>query len=134
MFNWDNYLDSLETKKIGIINVTNDSFSGDGIYVSQEKLQSKFEIAKKRNIKLLDVGCMSTKPKFQTIDTNEESKRLDFFLENISEDYDYFNNNQMGASSMPHKKNPILSENLTGLARMIRSYVTPALELSLIHI
>ena len=88
MFNWDNYLDSLETKKIGIINVTNDSFSGDGIYVSQEKLQSKFEIAKKRNIKLLDVGCMSTKPKFQTIDTNEESKRLDFFLQNISEYYD----------------------------------------------
>ena len=89
MFSWENYLDSLEIKKIGIINVTNDSFSGDGIYVSQEKLQSKFEIAKKRNIKLLDVGCMSTKPKFQTIDTNEESKRLDFFLDNISEDYDY---------------------------------------------
>ena len=36
----------ISTKKIGIINVTNDSFSGDGIYVSQEKLQSKFEIAK----------------------------------------------------------------------------------------
>ena len=89
MFNWDNYLDSLETKKIGIINVTNDSFSGDGTYVSREKLLSKFEIAKKRNIKLLDVGCMSTKPKFQTIDTNEESKRLDFFLQNISEYYDY---------------------------------------------
>ena len=32
---------------------------------------------------------MSTKPKFQTIDTNEESKRLDFFLQNISEYYDY---------------------------------------------
>ena len=89
MFNWDNYLDSLETKKIGIINVTNDSFSGDGTYVSREKLLSKFEIAKKRNIKLLDVGCMSTKPKFQTIDTNEESKRLDFFLQNISGFYDY---------------------------------------------
>ena len=29
---------------------------------------------------------------------------------------------------MPHKKNPILSENLTGLARMVRSYVVPALE------
>ena len=89
MFNWDNYLDSLETKKIGIINVTNDSFSGDGTYVSREKLLSKFEIAKKRNIKLLDVGCMSTKPKSRTIDTNEESKRLDFFLQNISEYYDY---------------------------------------------
>ena len=29
---------------------------------------------------------------------------------------------------MPHKKNPILSENLTGLSRMVRSYVVPALE------
>ena len=41
---------------------------------------------------------------------------------------EYFSKNQKGSSAMPHKKNPILSENLTGLARMIRSYVTPALE------
>jgi dihydropteroate synthase len=65
LFNWDNYLDSLETKKIGILNVTKDSFSGDGIYGSQDKLLSKFEIAQKRNFKLLDIGCMSTKPKFK---------------------------------------------------------------------
>ncbi|AHX04254.1 adenylosuccinate lyase [Ehrlichia japonica] len=41
---------------------------------------------------------------------------------------EYFSTGQKGSSAMPHKKNPILSENLTGLARMIRSYVTPALE------
>jgi len=41
---------------------------------------------------------------------------------------EYFSNEQKGSSAMPHKKNPILSENLTGLARMIRSYVLPALE------
>jgi len=41
---------------------------------------------------------------------------------------EYFSKNQKGSSAMPHKKNPILSENLTGLARMVRSYVTPALE------
>tara|TARA_B100000965_G_scaffold387419_1_gene390734 strand:- start:1101 stop:2393 length:1293 start_codon:yes stop_codon:yes gene_type:complete len=47
---------------------------------------------------------------------------------------EYFSNEQKGSSAMPHKKNPILSENLTGLARMIRSYVTPALEnISLWH-
>ena len=39
-----------------------------------------------------------------------------------------FSKNQKGSSAMPHKKNPILSENLTGLARMIRSSVVPALE------
>ena len=41
---------------------------------------------------------------------------------------EYFSKNQKGSSAMPHKKNPILSENLTGLARIIRSTVTPALE------
>ena len=41
---------------------------------------------------------------------------------------EYFSKDQKGSSSMPHKKNPILSENLTGLARMVRSYVIPALE------
>ena len=41
---------------------------------------------------------------------------------------EYFSKKQKGSSAMPHKKNPILSENLTGLSRMVRSYVVPALE------
>ena len=41
---------------------------------------------------------------------------------------DYFGKKQKGSSAMPHKKNPILSENLTGLARLIRSYVMPSFE------
>ena len=41
---------------------------------------------------------------------------------------EFFSKSQKGSSAMPHKKNPILSENLTGLARMIRSAVVPALE------
>ena len=41
---------------------------------------------------------------------------------------EYFSKNQKGSSAMPHKKNPILSENLTGLTRMVRSTVIPALE------
>ena len=40
---------------------------------------------------------------------------------------EYFGKKQKGSSAMPHKKNPILSENLTGLARLIRSSVIPAL-------
>ncbi len=47
---------------------------------------------------------------------------------------EYFSKDQKGSSAMPHKKNPILSENLTGLARIVRSHVTPALEnISLWH-
>ena len=41
---------------------------------------------------------------------------------------EFFGKSQKGSSAMPHKKNPILSENLTGLARLIRSSVMPALE------
>jgi adenylosuccinate lyase len=52
----------------------------------------------------------------------------------IQEVEEFFAKKQKGSSAMPHKKNPILSENLTGLARMIRSYVVPALEnISLWH-
>ncbi|HEC1786872.1 TPA: adenylosuccinate lyase, partial [Campylobacter lari] len=40
----------------------------------------------------------------------------------------YFSQGQKGSSAMPHKRNPVLSENITGLCRMIRAYVTPALE------
>jgi adenylosuccinate lyase len=46
----------------------------------------------------------------------------------ISEAEEYFSPGQKGSSAMPHKRNPILSENLVGLARMVRAYVTPALE------
>ena len=46
----------------------------------------------------------------------------------LQEVAEFFDKKQKGSSAMPHKKNPILSENLTGLARMVRSYVVPALE------
>jgi len=52
----------------------------------------------------------------------------------LQEVEEFFDKKQKGSSAMPHKKNPILSENLTGLARMVRSYVVPALEnISLWH-
>ena len=41
---------------------------------------------------------------------------------------EYFAKGQKGSSAMPHKRNPILTENITGLARMIRAYATPAME------
>jgi adenylosuccinate lyase len=46
----------------------------------------------------------------------------------VLEAEEFFSEGQKGSSAMPHKRNPVLSENLTGLSRMVRAYVTPALE------
>ena len=60
-------------------------------------------------------------------------ERLSIEVRNLSQSLiqevaEGFGKDQTGSSAMPHKRNPILSENLTGLARMIRSYVQPSLE------
>ncbi len=46
----------------------------------------------------------------------------------VYEAEEYFTPGQKGSSAMPHKRNPVLSENITGLARIIRSYAVPAME------
>jgi adenylosuccinate lyase len=46
----------------------------------------------------------------------------------VLEAEEFFSEGQKGSSAMPHKRNPVLSENLVGLGRMVRAYVTPALE------
>ncbi|PLX34641.1 MAG: adenylosuccinate lyase [Hyphomicrobiales bacterium] len=46
----------------------------------------------------------------------------------VLEAEEFFSKGQKGSSAMPHKRNPILTENLTGLARIVRGFVTPALE------
>jgi adenylosuccinate lyase len=46
----------------------------------------------------------------------------------VLEAEEFFSAGQKGSSAMPHKRNPVLSENLTGLARMVRAYALPAME------
>jgi dihydropteroate synthase len=74
---------------MGIINVTQDSFSGDGVLGNDIMLFKKFENAKKNNIKILDIGCVSTKPGFHEVSLVEEQDRLYSFLINKSNDFLY---------------------------------------------
>jgi adenylosuccinate lyase len=46
----------------------------------------------------------------------------------VLEAEEFFSQGQKGSSAMPHKRNPVLSENITGLARMVRAYCLPAME------
>ena len=74
---------------MGIINVTDDSFFGDGILGSKEELVERFLKAREMGLEFLDVGCMSTKPNFKTLGKLDELNRLDFFLNNMSNEFSY---------------------------------------------
>ena len=89
MFDWKSFLESLEKKTLGIINITDDSFSGDGVLNSDQQLEKKFELAIKNNVKLLDIGCMSSKPGYKILKRNEEINRLNYFLKNKSKQFYY---------------------------------------------
>ena len=87
MSDWNELLDSVNSKVIGIINSSNDSFTGDGIYKNKDNLTRLLASAKNKGIELIDVGCVSTKPNFKDISQEEEFKRLNFFLENYDGDF-----------------------------------------------
>ena len=80
MSNWNRALSLDNSKILGIINLSNDSFSGDGVFNKDAKLNNLLNAAKQKNINFIDVGCASTKPGFDSVTTEEEIKRLNYFI------------------------------------------------------
>jgi len=78
--NWNRALSLDNSKILGIINLSNDSFSGDGVFNKDAKLNKLLNLAKQKNINFIDVGCASTKPGFDSVTTEEEIKRLNYFI------------------------------------------------------
>ena len=74
---------------MGIINITPDSFSGDGLLNSEVSIQDKYKIAENLGIEFLDIGCVSTRPKYKKIKIEEEIERFEFFLKNINYKFKY---------------------------------------------
>ncbi len=82
MTDWNNLLNSVNQKVIGIINSTKDSFTGDGVFENKERLGFLIKTAEEKGIKILDVGGVSTKPGFKEVSYEQELKRLNFFISN----------------------------------------------------
>ena len=101
MSNWNQVLSSDNSKILGIINLSNDSFSGDGVFNNDEKLNKLLQSAKQKNINFIDVGCASTKPGFVNITTKEEIERLNYFI----------NTNQNKFSFSIDSFNPIVAKH-----------------------
>ena len=89
MFSWNSFLKELTNKIIGIVNVTDDSFTGDGILGDTNKINHVYKLAEKKDIQFLDIGCMSTKPNFSSLSTKEEMDRLSSFLEVKNKSFSY---------------------------------------------
>jgi len=94
---WNNLLNSVNQSVIGIINSTKDSFTNDGVFENNERLDFLLKTAEEKEIKLLDVGGVSTKPGFKEVSYEEELKRLKFFVSN------YFGNFKLSVDTMNYK-------------------------------
>jgi len=56
LFSWNNFLGKLTNNLLGIVNITNDSFSDDGLLNKQEKIPEVYETASKKGINFVDIG------------------------------------------------------------------------------
>jgi len=133
---WNNLLNSDNQRVIGIINSTKDSFTGDGVFEDNERLEFLLKTAEEKEIKFLDVGGVSTKPGFKEVSYEEELKRLNFFVSN------YFGNFKLSVDTMNYKIAKFALENnfeivndVSGFnnLKMIQLIVEKAPKIILVH-
>ena len=136
MTDWNNLLNSDNQRVIGIINSTKDSFTGDGVFEDNERLEFLLKTAEEREIKFLDVGGVSTKPGFKEVSYEEELKRLNFFVSN------YFGKFKLSVDTMNYKIAKFALENnfeivndVSGFnnLKMIQLVVEKAPKIILVH-
>ena len=72
---------------LGIVNITPDSFSGDGLFKKENKLSKLLDFAERNNISNLDIGCASSKPGYENVSTQEELNRINYFLSNVKDNF-----------------------------------------------
>ena len=89
MSNWNHILSSDNSKILGIINLSNDSFTGDGVFNHVEELNKLLQSAKQKNIDFIDIGCASSKPGFDSVTTEEEVERLNYFMNSNQEKFTF---------------------------------------------
>ena len=136
MTDWNNLLNSDNQRVIGIINSTKDSFTGDGVFEDNERLEFLLKTAEEKEIKFLDVGGVSTKPGFKEVSYEEELKRLNFFVSN------YFGKFKLSVDTMNYKIAKFALENnfeivndVSGFnnLKMIQLVVEKAPKIILVH-
>ena len=136
MADWYSLLNSVNQKVIGIINSTKDSFTGDGVFENNERLEILLNAAEEKEIKILDIGCVSTKPGFKEVSYEQELKRLNFFVSN------YFGKFKLSIDTMNHKIAKCALENnfeivndVSGFndLKMIQLIVEKAPKIILVH-
>jgi len=82
--NWSEALKKDTKNILGVVNITNDSFSNDGLLGHKEQLIKNLNSYNSMNISFLDIGCVSTKPGYEEVSKTQELQRLQFFTSNYN--------------------------------------------------
>ena len=84
MSNWSEALKKDTKNILGVVNITNDSFSNDGLLGHKKQLIKNLNSYNSMNIRFLDIGCVSTKPGYAEVSKTQELQRLQFFISNYN--------------------------------------------------